>query len=147
MKTVFILIAAMITISSCETKTPKGLSSPFLGELEKMMNEQQNCWNSADLECFMSYYWKSDSLQFLSKNGLSNGWQKVMNNYQKGYPTPEKMGKLDFEILETKNLGNVSALMLGKWKVSRTSDTLQGHFSLLWQRKGGEWKIVLDHTS
>ena len=38
---------------------------------------------NGNLEEFMSFYWKSDSLMFIGKNGIQYGWQKTLDNYKK----------------------------------------------------------------
>jgi hypothetical protein len=57
------------------------------------------------------------------------------------------MGRLDFDILKTKPMNDSIYFMIGYWKVSRLTDTINGSFNLLWQNKNGEWVIVFDHTS
>jgi hypothetical protein len=95
----------------------------------------------------MEVYWKSDSLCFLSKRGMNCGWDNVYNNYKKSYNTPEKMGRLDFQILKSEPMNDSTHFLVGTWQVSRASDTLGGSFNLIWRRIKGEWYIVFDHTS
>lgn len=111
------------------------------------MLEQQNSWNTGDIEGFMQWYWKNDSLKFVSKNGISYGWQKVLDNYKKGYPTQEKMGTLKFDLLHISE-ADQSATVVGKWKLSYSSKAdVGGYFTLLWMKKKEGWRIVIDHTS
>lgn len=111
------------------------------------MDEQEASWNNADLHGFMKHYWKSDSLKFIGKRGINYGWQNTLDNYKKSYPTAEEMGKLKFHNLSTEILDDSSAFVIGKWKLQRTSDTLSGHYSLLWKKLNGNWVIVADHSS
>ena len=37
--------------------------------------------------------------------------------------------------------------LVGKWHLKRKEDDLGGHFTLLWKKIDGEWKIVVDHSS
>ncbi len=111
------------------------------------MLEQQNSWNTGDIEGFMQWYWKNDSLKFVSKNGISYGWQKVLDNYKKGYPTQEKMGTLKFDLLHISE-ADQSATVVGKWNLSYTNKPdVGGYFTLLWKNKKEGWRIVIDHTS
>lgn len=66
------------------------------------MDKQKNAWNSGDLLTFMDTYWKSDSLMFIGKTGVTYGWDKTLANYQRGYPDTASMGKLSFDILHVK---------------------------------------------
>lgn len=147
MKSFIFLSIAMIVITSCNSK-PKLDNSPInTNVITQAMLEQQNCWNRGDIECFMQYYWESDSLQFLTKRGLSQGWNMVLENYKKSYNTPEKMGVLTFDIIEHRPLSDIHVMTIGKWEVVQSNDTLSGAFTLLWEKKQQGWKIVLDHTS
>ncbi len=116
-------------------------------EIDSLMHNQQNAWNAADINGFMSAYWNSDSLLFIGKKGVTNGWNKTMANYKKSYPDKAAMGRLEFDIIKQEPIGKKGVYTIGKWTLFRTADTLGGHFTLLWKKVNGEWKIVADHTS
>ncbi len=111
------------------------------------MAEQVEAWNAGDLEGFMKHYWKSDSLKFIGKSGLKMGWQTTLDNYKSSYPDLDAMGTLSFDILEVEILGNSNAFVIGKWRLDRSEDVLQGHYTLLWKKIDGAWVIVADHSS
>ncbi|NBP67933.1 MAG: nuclear transport factor 2 family protein [Cytophagia bacterium] len=115
--------------------------------IRKVLAQQQQDWNSGNLEDFMQGYWKSDSLKFISSRGINYGWQATLDGYKKGYPTTEAMGKLTFTIISIEKLSKKSAIVIGKWHLQRTKDEPQGHFTLLWKKIEGRWVIVADHTS
>lgn len=115
--------------------------------IRQVMNTQQEAWNHADIETFMEGYWKSDSLKFIGRNGITYGWQTTLDNYKKSYPTPDAMGKLTFTILTLDILSETSAFMIGRWHLKRASDEPGGHFTLLWRKINGKWVIIADHTS
>src|SRR5690606_2218993 len=97
--------------------------------IRKVMLEQQEAWNRADIESFMEGYWKSDSLKFIGRNGITYGWKTTLENYKKGYPTAETMGKLTFTILSLEVLSETSAYMVGRWQLKRQTDEPGGHFT------------------
>ena len=117
--------------------------------MSQRMVEQEMAWNAGDLEGFMDAYWRSDSLRFVGSRGPSRGWQTTLDNYRKGFATPEEMGQLTFGIQNIEPAGPDHALMLGSWQLNRSGglDTLAGWFSLVWQRRDGDWVIVRDHSS
>lgn len=115
--------------------------------IRQVMHTQQEAWNRADIETFMEGYWKSDSLKFIGRNGITYGWQTTLDNYKKSYPTPDAMGKLTFTILTLDILSETSAFMIGRWHLKRASDEPGGHFTLLWRKINGKWVIIADHTS
>lgn len=110
------------------------------------MKAQEEGWNKADIEGFMLYYWKSDSLKFIGSKGITYGWQKTFDNYKKSYPTKEAMGELKFTILDTKQLSKTYIYIIGKWELKKEKP-VGGHFTLLWQKINKQWVIVADHTS
>jgi ketosteroid isomerase-like protein len=116
-------------------------------EIKSTMNSQQKAWNAGDLVGFMNGYWESDSLRFLGKDGVTLGWKSSLERYQRSYPSREKMGTLRFEELRIEVLNGKNAYVDGRWNLFRSSDTLSGHFTLLWKRINGRWVIVSDHSS
>ena len=116
-------------------------------EVKKILTEQDAAWNRGDLETFMKGYWKSDSLMFIGKSGITYGWQKTLENYKKGYPDTAAMGKLNFEYVEMKQLSDNYFFVVGKWHLTRTIGDLQGAFTLLLKKINGVWVIVKDHSS
>jgi len=143
MKRLFPIIL-LIVLSACHSEQPKQTS---ISTIQHAMDEQQKAWNRGDLEGFMDSYWASDSLRFIGKRGITYGWRATLDNYQKSYPGPEAMGKLQFTNLSMELIGDTSAYVIGKWELFRSTDTLSGHYSLLWKNSNGKWLIVADHSS
>jgi len=112
-----------------------------------ILDKQTRAWNRGDIESFMEGYWKSDSLMFIGKSGVTYGWTNTLNNYKKGYPDTAAMGKLNFTILSLKRLSSKYYSVVGKWHLQRTIGNLSGHFTLLFRKIKGEWVIVADHSS
>ena len=115
--------------------------------IREILSDQAEAWNKGNLEDFMAGYWKSDSLLFIGKSGVNNGWQKTLENYQKGYPDTTAMGKLNFDLLELRQLTPDYFFVVGKWHLQRSIGDVGGHFSLLFRKIDGQWKIVADHSS
>jgi len=113
----------------------------------QILSEQDAAWNRGDLEGFMKGYWKSDSLMFIGKNGITYGWEKTLDNYKKGYPDTAAMGKLNFEYIEMKQLSPNYFFVVGKWHLTRTIGNLDGAFTLLLRKINNVWMIVKDHSS
>ncbi len=115
--------------------------------IRKILTSQTIEWNKGNIESFMQGYWKSDSLLFVGKNGPSYGFARTLANYKKGYPDTAAMGKLSFDILKVQRLSADHYFVLGKWMLKRSIGDLSGHYTLLFRKIGGEWKIVVDHSS
>jgi ketosteroid isomerase-like protein len=116
-------------------------------KIRQVLSAQTQAWNRGDAEGFMQGYWKSDSLMFIGKSGVTRGWQKTLENYRKGYPDTAAMGKLAFDIVSVKPLSPGYFFVVGKWMLKRSIGDLSGHFTLLFQKIMGEWVIVADHSS
>jgi ketosteroid isomerase-like protein len=106
----------------------------------KVLTTQQAAWNKGDIE-------KSDSLTFIGKNGITNGWKQTLDNYKKSYADSVAMGKLNFEFVELKQLSPVYFFVTGKWHLTRTNGNIGGSFTLLFRKIKGKWLIIKDHSS
>jgi len=116
-------------------------------DIKKLLDHQINAWNVGNIEGFMQTYWKSDSLMFIGKSGVTKGWDNTLKNYKKAYPGKEAMGNLSFEIIKITFLTPNDSFVIGKWMLRRTKDNLSGHYSLLLKKIKGDWKIIADHSS
>ena len=116
-------------------------------EIRGVLEEQVTCWNKGDLDCFMQGYLNSNELVFVGSGGPKYGWQVTLNNYKKSYPDRAAMGTLKFDLLKFQPLGKKHYLVIGKWVLNRKLDAPQGHFSLVFEKINGEWKIIADHSS
>ena len=140
------LISFFLLTTSLSAQTP--LSAKNELAIRHAMADQETCWNTGDLDCFMDGYLRSDSLAFIGKRGVTNGWDATLNNYKRGYPDKATMGKLTFSYIRFEKLGPKSAFVIGKFHLDRKDlDNLEGYFSLVWRKVKGKWLIATDHTS
>ena len=124
-----------------------GAQSSEETKIRQLLTVQTKAWNEGDLEGFMQTYWKSDSLMFIGKSGVTRGWRQTLENYKKGYPDTAAMGKLAFDIIKVEQLSAESFFVVGKWMLKRTIGDLSGHYTLLLRKMNGQWVIVADHSS
>ncbi len=115
--------------------------------VRQLLNEQTQSWNRGNIDSFMKTYWKSDSLMFIGKNGVTYGWTNTLNNYKKNYPDTAAMGKLSFDILLVKRLSVEYFYVTGKWHLQRSIGDLGGYYTLLLKKILGKWVIISDHSS
>ena len=131
------------------------LSIPFLslgqGDLQKIkevLYKQEIAWNQGDLYGFMLGYWNSEKLEFSSKDVTTYGWMNTFIKYRKSYPTKEKMGKLQFEIIDLRLISDTTALVNGKWELIRkSSKPWGGGFMLTFRKFNNDWLIIKDFTT
>ncbi|MEO5910701.1 MAG: DUF4440 domain-containing protein [Pelobium sp.] len=116
-------------------------------EIKTLLEKQRQDWNKGDIPAYMNGYWKSDSLLFVGKSGPTYGWQKTLENYQKGYPDKAAMGYLTFDIKEVRMIDATHGFVLGAWHLKREKDEPQGFFTLFLRKFGTDWKVIVDHSS
>lgn len=140
MKTVFFCLSLVVSSICFAQKSDEA-------KIRQVLAAQTEAWNRGDITAFMQTYWKSDSLLFVGKSGVTRGWQKTLENYQKGYPDTAAMGKLAFDILSVKKLSPDYFFVVGKWMLKRSIGDVSGHYTLLLRKYYGRWVIVADHSS
>jgi ketosteroid isomerase-like protein len=133
------------------------LASPLTGgqrtsperAIGSVIEAQVDAWNRGDVEAFMSGYEASDATTFVGTT-ITRGYQQVLDNYRRRYPTKERMGQLAFSDVEIKLLDANYAWVIGKWHLARPAAAggdANGIFTLLFRKNATGWKIILDHTS
>lgn len=113
----------------------------------KILEDQILYWNKGDLDHFVKGYWNNDSLMFIGSSGIVYGYQNTLNRYKKSYSDTAKMGRLRFEVLHIKKLSPEYYYVVGKWFLKRSTGDVGGHYTLLFRKIKGKWKIVADHSS
>ncbi len=130
---------------SCDKKQDK--VNDGLPHIKRIMKAQEEAWNRGEIDHFMNGYLASDSLVFIGSKGLTFGFDKTLSNYKKSYPDKKAMGRLQFTNKIERPVGSTAYFVIGQWTLFRQIDTLSGHYSLLWEKSQGEWKIIADHSS
>jgi ketosteroid isomerase-like protein len=121
--------------------------------IRAIMSLQSAAWNKGDVDGFMKYYWNNEDLTFVSKRGVSKGWQQVYDNYKKGYPDKAAMGTLTFDKLEFDKMSSTAYMVTGSWFLEYPQvkdgnrENVGGWFTLIFKKFKKDWLIVYDHTS
>jgi uncharacterized protein (TIGR02246 family) len=146
-----LLLFALMLVGIAGYAKPKPNKKTVAGndrtEIQSLLSNQQKAWNEGNLEGYMQGYWKSDSLTFVGKRGVTRGWKNTFDNYKKSYPDKAAMGKLELQIISLKLLHDDVAFVVGKWDLKRAAGDVGGHFTLLMRKLKGQWVIVADHSS
>lgn len=105
----------------------------------------------ADVETVMGVYWNSPQLVLFNNNGtVTKAWQQVRANRQSSYPNLRDV-KLDVRDVRVHVLSPTSAVVTSLWSQTQTvrdqPETATGRMTLVFQKLGGDWKIVHTHTS
>ena len=145
MKTFRIVVLFIVSSFLALTSFAKGQKA--FTQIKGLMKTQEIAWNQGDIPAYMNYYWQSDSMLFVSKKGVTQGWKQTLSNYLKSYPDKATMGVLTFDHLSFQYIDNNNMIIIGSWQLIREKGNVEGYFSLLWRKIKGKWKIVIDHTS
>jgi ketosteroid isomerase-like protein len=141
------LALSFLLVVSCSNPVPSVLSQEAEEKsIRDVLKAQEDAWNRADIDAFMTGYWKSDSLQFIGSK-ITRGWDSTLVRYKRTYPTSEMMGQLRFDLYEFNFLSANACLVTGRYNLKRAQDAPTGMFTLLFRKKEGTWVIVYDHTS
>ena len=116
-------------------------------EIRSILEQQTISWNKGNLEEFMKGYWKSDSLMFIGKSGVTYGYQNTLENYKRNYQGEAQMGKLSFNLIKVEKICEDHYFVLGKWMLKRTAGDISGHYTLIFKKIDGQWMIISDHSS
>lgn len=138
-----LLLSPLLLVAGCATAP-----APIHGdEVQAMLDTQREAWNRGDLEAFMATYWRSPDLTFVGGSGITRGHAETLARYRAAYPDATSRGRLDFELLEVRPIGDgTAALVIGRWRLTREAPA-SGIFTLVVERAAGGLRIVHDHSS
>jgi len=130
---------------------PNPLHTATRQELDviKVLVAQENAWNAGDLDGFAKGYKDAPDTLFITRT-VSRGYASLLESYKHDYPTRAAMGTLAFSELEVRPLDENYAVVLGKYKLSRSKKEggdADGVFTLVMEKTDKGWKIVVDHTT
>jgi len=141
-----IVLIALLVFFACDRTTSDQRKALITNEIQLIMKQQQESWNSGSIEGFMKYYWKSNEFTFQSGDKRLNGWDELFKMYQTNY-SGKNMGTLDFTDIEVNVLTDDVAYVLGRWRVTRQDSFKQGLFTLIFKKFDNGWRIIVDHSS
>lgn len=121
-------------------------------EVIALLRRQADDWNRGDLAAFTAVY--ADDAVFLSPSGVHRGRTEVLARYRDRYPDRKAMGRLSFEVIETRVSADGSMVTLAAhWHLDYPEDADRENASgltlLALRRTEGTdtsfpWKIVQD---
>lgn len=108
--------------------------------------QQEKCWNQADIDCYMQAYHPAIDIKTISQAGVMYGYENIRRQYKR-YWNAENMGQLHFDQLRLQTLTEDFYLVTGRFNLKYDKQMRQGHFSAVFQKIDGKWYMVSDHSS
>jgi ketosteroid isomerase-like protein len=144
-------ILALIALLSMASFSSRSAAAPPQSDgaatILTLLNDQTAAWNRGDIEGFMNGYWNSNQTEFVSSDGVSRGWQALLERYRHTYPDRKAMGHLTFSDLEIRVECSTAAYAIGAYHLQRENDSPSGVFTLNFRKFPEGWRIVVDHTT
>jgi ketosteroid isomerase-like protein len=118
-------------------------------DVAKAIVAEQSAWNHGDLDGFVKGFKDSPETVFMGKL-VVEGYAQIVADFKRNYLTAASMGEMTFSEVEVHALGENFAVCLGKYHLERAKKEgggADGSFSMVLEKTGAGWKIVLDHTT
>ncbi|MBM3797642.1 MAG: nuclear transport factor 2 family protein [Acidobacteria bacterium] len=125
-------------------------ATPDETAIRQVLERQQAAWNKGDIKAFMEGYENSPDTTFVGAAGVTRGYQPVLENYLKRYPSRDAMGQLTFSAIEVHTVSPGSAWVLARFHLKRNAaggGDKSGSYTLVFKKTAAGWKVVLDHTN
>ena len=146
-----VVIVGLCLLARTTSAADAPVDTAATNAVREVLATQQADWNRADIDAFMRGYWNAPSIRFAGGDSFRYGWQATIDRYRQSYPDAAAMGKLDFDLLEVRELSASVVYVFGQWRLTRTTDAAgagpHGLFTLIVENKDGRWVVTRDHTS
>jgi ketosteroid isomerase-like protein len=113
-----------------------------------MLESSAGAWNTGDLGGFIDDYANDQTTSFMDGRQPQYGYDWIRSNYAPRFGPGASRDSLRFEGFAARSLGNDHILATARYVLHRgDSVTSSGPFTLILERRHGEWKIIHDHTN
>ncbi|BCA61040.1 hypothetical protein HMP09_0274 [Sphingomonas sp. HMP9] len=133
-------LAIVIAAAPAIAQTPAEIA------IREAMEASAAGWNAGDLARFMDIY--AEDAVFVTPKGLLRGRAAIADKYRSSFRgVGNARGKLSFAFLEMRGLDPAHAMLFARWTLTASSTSESGMTTLVFERRGGAWKIISDHSS
>lgn len=109
--------------------------------------DMQAAWNRGDYRGYMQGF-RNPDVVFVSNGRIKDGWQGALDEYIRNYgPTPELRGELTFSDMTVEFLAPDAAQLIGRYRLIRPDNSMEGINTRLFRKIDGRWVIALNHVS
>ena len=125
------------------------IAEPVTGGAIEGFARQRAAWNAGDLEGALATYLDDPAMTWVSAKGVEHGRQAFAEAMRLDYAgKPDAMGTYSGEVLDARNFDATRSLLVVRWSITRHGRRIMGGVSTqLWEQRGIDWVIVLEHAS
>lgn len=103
-------------------------------------------WNAGNLDRFMAAY--ADDAVYVTTKGLVRGKAAIADRYRPSFSNGgNARGRLSFRMLGDRRIDAAHHILFAQWILTGGVETTSGMTTLVFERHGGNWRIVADHSS
>jgi ketosteroid isomerase-like protein len=140
---ILLLTAVIVTLHTASHAQPTAVK-----RVKAALDGQVAAWNAGDLEKAMAFYWNSPDILWISRGGVSKGYQPVFEDFKKDFADRSKMGVYTYTPLHIEMLSKSSVLYVYRWKIELNGKRIMGGVSSqIWKKIDGVWLITSEHAS
>lgn len=130
-------------IAAPAAANPKSERAAILATIARM----EVAWNRGDFRGYMAGF-KNPDATFISGGKYLSGWQGRLDQYIRDYGgSPERRGKLHFYNMKVDLLAPDAAMLVGQYRLIRSSRVTEGVNTRLFRKIRGRWLITMNHVS
>lgn len=139
--------ALLAAASPAAAQTPPFDETTERAAILTVIADMQAAWNRGDYRGYMQGF-KNPGVVFVSGGRIKDGWQGALDEYIRNYgPTPDSRGELTFSDMTVEFLAPDAAQLIGRYRLIRPENSMEGINTRLFRKIDGRWVIALNHVS
>lgn len=142
---------ALASLALFAAAAPAGAHDPAnqTAHARALLDAQISAWNRGDLEAALNTYCPSAATSWVSSSGISHGFDGFAKSMRTQFGGgPARMGKLAIDLVDTRQFGDGSLLMVVRWSITSNGSRIMGGISSqLWADCGGQMRVAFEHAS
>ncbi len=119
-------------------------------EVQQAVRTYVDAWNKADASNLVEMYSRDAGVTSVGDGEIIRGWDRIRERYD-SLVGVEGRFKLSIGSIDVVPMGASNALALTSYTLTVHADAgdmqQRGAMTLVFQKSGGEWKVIHDHTS
>jgi hypothetical protein len=118
-------------------------------EVYQLLKDNLDRWNGHDIDAYLSTFWESPKLLFLSDSEVCSGWQELHDAYKRNFSDLSAMGTGTLSRVKIRIVRPDLAVALSYWTMSfpKSTHIIVGIDTDLVEKFENGWKIIVAHST